>query len=224
MYKAIFFDIDDTLLDFNEASYSAFYKSFEMLNLPIDDVGYQKFQAIDHDLWQAQRLGKITVNDVIDLRFQQLFSALKIQSDSAKMRDIFQTNLSLESTTINGAHDILEYLNKKYQLYTASNGIFSMQESRLQKANLLHYFSDLFISNMIDYEKPDPRFFKYCLAQSQLLPEEILFVGDSLTADIFGASNYGIDTCWYNPKNLMGQLDCNIKYMVNSLLELRKIL
>lgn len=224
MYRAIFFDIDDTLLDFNEASYFAFYKSFEMLNLTIDDEGYQKFQAIDHDLWQAQKLGKITVNDVIDLRFQQLFSALKIQSDYAKIRDIFQTNLSLESTTRNGAHDILEYLNQKYQLYTASNGIFIMQESRLKRAELFNYFTDLFITDVIGYEKPDPRFFSACLSQAELTTDEILFIGDSLTADIVGATNYGIDACWYNPNRLFNDIDCDIRYTVESLSQLREIL
>jgi 2-haloacid dehalogenase len=28
---------------------------------------------------------------------------------------------------------------------------------------------------------------------------EVLIVGDSLTSDILGGHNYGIDTCWFNP-------------------------
>lgn len=40
MYQAIFLDIDDTLLDFKAASQSAFYKSFERLNLYADDEIY----------------------------------------------------------------------------------------------------------------------------------------------------------------------------------------
>ena len=31
-------------------------------------------------------------------------------------------------------------------------------------------------------------------------PSGILMVGDSLTSDIQGGNNFGIATCWYNPK------------------------
>lgn len=222
MYKAIFFDIDDTLLDFNAASQSAFYQSFQMLNIDVEDQYYCIFQNIDHALWQTQKLGKITVDDVINLRFQQLFITLDIDADWGAMRDAFQYHLSLEATIEKGACEILDYLHPKYALYTASNGILAMQKSRLQRAHLLGYFSDLFISSDIGHEKPDPRFFEASLTRSQLSANEILFVGDSWAADIEGANNYGIDTCWHNPKNQ--QTEDQVTFTIQSLLELKDIL
>lgn len=222
MYKAIFFDIDDTLLDFNAASQSAFYQSFQMLNIEVEDQYYHIFQNIDHGLWQTQKLGQITVDDVINLRFQQLFITLNIDTDYMAMRDTFQYHLSLEATIEKGACEILDYLHPKYALYTASNGILAMQESRLQRAHLLGYFSDLFISSDIGHEKPDPRFFEASLTRSQLSANEILFVGDSWAADIEGANNYGIDTCWYNPKNQ--PTEDQVTFTIQSLLELKDIL
>lgn len=221
MYKAIFFDIDDTLLDFSAASQAAFYQSFQMLDIDVEDQYYPTFQNIDHALWQTQKLGKITVDDVINLRFQQLFITLDIDADCVAMRDAFQYHLSLEATIEKGVDEILDYLHPKYTLYTASNGILAMQKSRLQRANLSGYFHELFISSDIGYEKPDPRFFEKCLTRSQLFANEILFVGDSWAADIVGATNYGIDACWY-PKNQQAQGQAT--YTIQSLLELKDML
>ena len=89
---------------------------------------------------------------------------------------------------------------------------------------LFNYFTDLFISDVIGYEKPDSEFFSACLSQDKLATDEILFIGDSLTADIMGATNYGIDACWYNSNRLSNDIDCDIRYTIESLSQLREIL
>ncbi|OLA09049.1 MAG: haloacid dehalogenase [Coprobacillus sp. 28_7] len=47
-------------------------------------------------------------------------------------------------------------------------------------------------------------------------------LGDSLTADIIGGINYGIDTCWYNPNHLSSNL--KITYVIDDLLDLIKLI
>ena len=56
--------------------------------------------------------------------------------------------------------------SQKVPLYGASNGILAIQQARLEKANLTTYFSGLFVSDKIGAEKPDPRFFTFCLQRS----------------------------------------------------------
>lgn len=58
MYKAIFIDIDDTLLDFNVASKSAFKTSIHDFNLEWNDAIYQTYKNIDDRLWVHQKMGK----------------------------------------------------------------------------------------------------------------------------------------------------------------------
>ncbi|HID50894.1 MAG TPA: noncanonical pyrimidine nucleotidase, YjjG family, partial [Anaerolineae bacterium] len=36
-------------------------------------------------------------------------------------------------------------------------------------------------------------------AMGQPAKSDVLIIGDSLTSDIRGGADYGIDTCWYNP-------------------------
>lgn len=224
MYKSIFFDIDDTLLDFGVASRSAFINSFDEFNIKQDDSTYILYKKINHSLWDKQKNGKITVQDVIDNRFKELFMSLDIEVNFNDFRDVFQANLAKEHTVVDGALEVVSYLSEKYQLFAASNSFLNMQKNRLQKANLLNYFSDLYISNEIGYEKPDFRFFEFCLNKSKMVKEEVLFVGDSLDADMKGAFLSGIDTCWFNPKLMENVGDININYTIENLIDLKAIL
>ena len=69
-----------------------------------------------------------------------------------------------------------------------------MQLSRLKSAGLFSYFSDVFVSDEMGFEKPDSRFFSKCLHRIHFRPEEVLMVGDSLQADIAGGAKSGLKT------------------------------
>ena len=45
-------------------------------------------------------------------------------------------------------------------------------------------------------------------------------VGDSLTSDMAGGINAGLDTCWYNPKGKEKPADMPITYVIESLRDL----
>ena len=62
--------------------------------------------------------------------------------------------------------------------------MLDMQRSRLQVAGILHYFSDLFVSDDIGAEKPSEAFFEEAMRRSGVAPNEVLFIGDSLQADM----------------------------------------
>ena len=48
-------------------------------------------------------------------------------------------------------------------------------------------------------------------------------IGDSLTSDMRGASRYGLDTCWYNPKR-QPPPDFALTYEISALKELETLL
>lgn len=49
-------------------------------------------------------------------------------------------------------------------------------------------------------------------------------VGDSLTSDIQGGINFGIDTCWYNPNKLENNSNISPKYEISTFEELNHLL
>ena len=48
--------------------------------------------------------------------------------------------------------------------------------------------------------KPHPAFFDAAFARTgHPSKQDVLVIGDSLTSDMQGGVDYGIDTCWFNP-------------------------
>jgi 2-haloacid dehalogenase len=121
--------------------------------------------------------------------------------------------------------ELVTYLAGKYPLCIASNGPVDQQENRLRKAGLLPFMEKLFLSEQIGAAKPSPQFFDAAFRQLPgVSPEETILIGDSLTADMAGASQYGIKTCWYNPFHKEAPSGLSLDYTVDSLGQIQNIL
>ena len=223
VYDAIFFDVDDTLLSFSRCSRQAFADTFAALEIPLEESAYACFLEIDRCLWARQKQGEITVRQVLDRRFGQLAERLGIEP-AGDMQAIFQEKLAQTHQTEPGAWEILAYAGKICPLYAASNGIYDMQVQRLRLAGLEPYFQDIFVSDALGAEKPQREFFEQCLRKSGKRRENILWIGDSLEADIAGAAAVGLDTCWYNPRGLPAPDAPFPQYIVRKLEECRKLI
>lgn len=196
-YKAVFIDIDDTLLDFKKCSQSALEESCKYMGVMYSPDLYDYFHRIDKALWDRQKKGELNVNEVLQIRFETLCKSLPREVDAYLFNRTFQRNLANTCVLIQGAKEILHYLSTKHTLFAASNGILEMQTSRLKLSGLHNYFKDLFVSDAIGFEKPDRRFFTHCLKESNYKSVEVLFIGDSWEADVEGAMQVGIDACWF---------------------------
>ena len=86
------------------------------------------------------------------------------------------------------------------------------------------YLSGVVISEEVGASKPDARIFDAAFA-GMGWPEKdrVLIVGDSLTSDMRGGSEYGIDTCWFNPSGRPRTEDVAIRYEIARLDEVLTI-
>jgi hypothetical protein len=115
-------------------------------------------------------------------------------------------------------------LSKKYRLFIITNGVKSTQDGRFGLSPITKYFEKIFISEVIGAEKPSRMFFDavesgiegYCR-------EKAIVIGDSLSSDIKGAINSGIDCIWYNPMKKDAPCGWNITYTVRSFDEILEI-
>jgi len=71
--------------------------------------------------------------------------------------------------------------------------------------------------------KPHRAFYETILDDLRLTPDRVLFVGDSLTDDVWGPTQLGIKTCHVNRKNIPYR-DIIPDYTVSSLKELPDLL
>ena len=202
-YKFLLFDVDDTLLDFQKAEFEAFKMLLSEYNVEYSDEIYEMYRNENHRLWKEYELGFIKRHEIFDNRLKPLFKYLNIDSDPVKASYDFLTYLSKGAYLIGNTYQKLEELSKKYKLYIITNGEPKVQYPRLKEVDILKFFDGIFVSEEIGASKPHKEFFEYIEQNVERFnKEEALVIGDSLTSDIKGALNYGIDTCWYNPKGL----------------------
>ncbi len=224
-YDTLLLDADDTLLDFRQTEKTALERTFKRYGLKLDEEIRTIYHTVNHDLWAAFERGEISKETVTSSRFSKLFDILGCSVDGRQFSVDYQLALGEGCHLIEGAKELCEKLVEKYRLYCVTNGVATTQYSRLAGSGLNDYFSDVFVSDRIGYAKPDKNYFRAVFRSiPHFEPQKALIVGDSLTSDIQGGKNTGIDTCWYNPARLYAHPDLKANYEISKLDELLPIL
>ncbi|QSX04687.1 HAD-IA family hydrolase [Sedimentibacter sp. zth1] len=89
-------------------------------------------------------------------------------------------------------YDVLPILNNKYRLAVVSDAWPSLENVYI-KAGFRDYFSSFVISSLIGVTKPNQLMYETALNELNILPEEAIFVDDSIT-NCDGAKKLGIKT------------------------------
>jgi len=225
-YKVILFDADETLFDFNKSEANAFEKTINNFNMEYDsEYHYKIYKEINKGIWSEFEKGLIDAKDLKIERFKRLSEGLGVSFDPKEFSDVYLEFLSQESNLFDEAYDLIYSLSKNYKLGIITNGLAKVQNNRFKKSPISKYFDSIIISEEVNVSKPNPKIFEYSL--DSLKHEDknsVLIVGDSLTSDIKGGLNFGIDTCWYNPYKIENTSEIVPKYEINNLAELKNIL
>ncbi len=223
MIKAILLDVDNTLLDFDLCAKQAMTEGFAIANLTYTEELYPTFERINNALWMDIEEGKLTKAQLHNMRWQLIFDALGIDAEGAEFEKLFLTRLSEAAVPIEGALELVEYLHGRYTLCIASNAAYKQQIMRLKKSGIYEYIQHIFISENIGAPKPSAAFFDHCLSTlSPVSKDEVMIIGDSLTADIGGALDYGIKSCFFNRKGI--RIRSGADYTVFKLSEIKSFL
>lgn len=223
MYTHLFFDVDDTLLDFAAGEHHSLTALFSSLALaPYDEV-FMTYSQINRALWDASERGEIGVEALMSARFTQLLAAFHLAGDGQVLDDLFRERLADEDFSVPGVREVLARLHTQYTIAIATNGIATTQQKRLVRAGLWQYVDASFVSNEIGVQKPDVRFFEPMLALSGFSKAKGLMIGDSLSSDMTGAMRFGMPRCWYNPKQ-KPLPDLPIHYIISDYTELERLL
>lgn len=130
-----------------------------------------------------------------------------------------------ESFLYDDSIEVIESLHKNYRLSIITNGLTSVQENRIRKSVIAKYFENIIISEEISVSKPNPKIFEYALQNMNYGDKsKVLMVGDSLTSDIQGGINFGIDTCWYNPNKIVNETKLKPTYEISALKKINELL
>ena len=224
-YKFVLFDADATLLDFKRSEYEAVIDVLQKFGLPVSDEIIAKYSEINEMHWKMLERGEIEKNRLYAARWEMFCAHYGFDADAQAMSDYYPITLAEKSYLMDGALEICQYLYGKYKMYIVTNGKKSVQDGRFDPSPLAPMFEGVFVSEEIGYEKPRREFFDAVVSKiPDFNAHEAIIIGDSLTSDMQGGINYGIDTCWFNPACKDAPASMNLTYVINSLDELKNIL
>lgn len=196
----VLLDLDNTILDFNKAERIALGRALGEQGIPVNDEIAALYNKINIRHWEMLEDGILTREQVLVQRYETLFHELGITGDAMRTQEHYESYLSEGHWFMPGAEKLLEELRGKYRLFICSNGSQSVQDGRIASAGIAPYFEKIFISEHMDGNKPELRFFEDCFRQIPgFARDRAIILGDSLTSDIRGGKNAGILTCWFNP-------------------------
>ena len=212
-YRYIFIDADDTVFDYKRAETESLKKTIICagLNCRIEEA-VLKYSAINGSLWKRFEKGEVSLGYLRKERFRRLLGASGRErvshEECERISGIYLDELSNSGCLIDGAYEMLEKVSVTHTLVLVTNGISKVQRQRLRRAGIEKFFSAVVISEEIGYKKPEKEYFRKAMeAAGEPEKESVLVVGDSLSGDIQGGINYGLDTCWFNrekKKNITG--------------------
>jgi len=225
-YEIIIFDADQTLFDFKKSEKKAFESTIVDFGIEYEEnYHFKVYKEINTAIWKELENGLITQKKLKTERFRRLSKKLNIQFNEVEFAKSFMKHLSQASFLYDESEELVKNLTKKYRLTIITNGLSAVQDNRIKKSVIAKYFEDIVVSEEIGVSKPNPEIFQHALNNINYTDKnKVLIIGDSLTSDIQGGINFGIDTCWFNPK--MNQNDIGIKptYVISDLMELENIL
>jgi putative hydrolase of the HAD superfamily len=208
-YKHIFFDLDHTIWDFDKNAEETLHELFgkhklNEIGLLSADLFIKTYTRNNHLLWAQYHVGEITKDELRDARFKKTFIELGIPPDLMP-NDFEEEYVKVGPTKTNlfpHAHETLAYLKGKYTLHLISNGFKESTETKINNTDIIKYFDQVIISEVVGVNKPNKAIFEYALRVAGATKDESLMIGDSIEADIRGALAFGMDAIYFNPFNL----------------------
>ncbi len=203
-YEIIIFDADETLFDFKKSEREAFKNTLLELGIDYDaNYHFKIYQDINTAIWKEFEEGLITQEKLKTDRFKRFCDAINMNFDENQLAKAYMKHLGDGSFLLEGAEDLIKDLKDTYKLSIVTNGLTEVQNKRIRKSVIAHYFQDIVISEEVKVSKPNPEIFELALKNiNHRDKSKVLMIGDSLTSDIQGGINFGIDTCWYNPNKV----------------------
>ena len=217
-YTTLLLDADNTLFDFDRAEHTAILNTLSAFGYPHEEAIAVRYHDINLSLWKQLERGEVAKSQLIYLRFARLFEALGIEGDPIAFNEQYVVRLGKGHDLLPHALSVCQALADTHTLYIITNGTLAVQTARFAASPITPLFRDIFISEQVGAPKPSPAFFAYVTDHiDNFDAARTLVVGDSLSSDIRGGVEAGLDTCWFNSKHAANHSGLTPTYEIDDL-------
>lgn len=195
--KAVFFDMDNTLYDFEGSMRVAFEDLHARFPEPL---GAYEVDAIEEAYWRFyhefpyEEKWRIITSDPARYRLLMWTGALQalgLENDDAQasaITDAFAAArpLHLRRAVYSGAFETIGDLRKRHTVGVITNGPQLVQRPKLEAFEYLKHFTEqlVFVSGEFGVAKPDPSIFLAAARAAGVGPEACVMVGDAREYDM----------------------------------------
>jgi YjjG family noncanonical pyrimidine nucleotidase len=220
-YEWILFDADHTLFDFDKASEEALSEVLLEYGVSWCAGMYGDYKRINIQCWSEHENGLINRDTLVYERFRRYFDHMKLGLDPVTTQQKYLKGLGSKPYTMPGAEIMLMQIKSTRKIGYITNGMTEVQRIRLDLVGWTSWFDLIVIAGEIGCSKPHKEYFDH-VHRHMGFPdkEKVLVVGDSLSADIRGALNFGYHACWYNPDQQECLPELAPQHMISHLEEL----
>lgn len=224
-YDVLLCDADETLFDFKQAEANAFAAACACAGTAATPALLTRYSQINNALWKQLEKGAVTQRELRVRRFEQFLEQADIKADAEAVARSYEHALSHQAILLPGAAEAVARWRKILPVMLVTNGICAIQRGRIARSAIATLIAGVVVSEEVGAAKPNPQMLHIAMARAGVTdPSRALMLGDSLSSDIQGAANAGIDACWYNPHSVPVAPDLTIRFEVRSLCEVDDIL
>jgi FMN hydrolase / 5-amino-6-(5-phospho-D-ribitylamino)uracil phosphatase len=232
-FKAISFDLDDTLYANQPIMKAAEAKMEAYFNQQFSAVltGKNQSLALNQKFWQPFREKAIKIlpelaYDVVRLRVESYYHgacALGYSPEQARQeaeRAMYTFTVARSNFIVpEKAHRLLSRLKTQYPIVSISNGNV---DTRI--VGIDGYFKHSYHATGGVKQKPDAQLFNMACKDLNILPHELLHIGDCGLADIEGAIAAGCQTVWVSCYNVGKPIKVIPHVMLEDISDLTKLI
>ena len=205
--KGLIFDLNGTLIDIltNENDDRVYRVTANFLDYYGVQITPEQLKKNFFDLNRRQRheskerfpefdSAKIFYNIIENFKQKHIENIKELSETTSK---VFRAASRYKLECYDGVYESLHELENIYLMAALSDGQTLWAKPELFSVKLHDFFPIVLISGDFGYRKPDPRLFEAALKAMQLPANEVIFIGNDMYRDIYGAKSAGIKTVFF---------------------------
>jgi putative hydrolase of the HAD superfamily len=200
--EAVFFDVDDTLVDYASTARRALDEGMGA------EDSYELWQEISGPYFERHARGEVGFEAMRIERTAAFLRALGREADARRAAVFEQARFNALNRSFVLFDDVLSCLDalraRSLRLGVITNNDGPHQRRKLAMVGLLNAFDAVAISGEVGAGKPDPAIFAHACGALGVAPQAALHIGDRLDADALGALGAGLRGVWLDRMGVAG--------------------